>query len=237
MIKIKTFKTQSTRIFVLLLLSMLFLVVVTPAQAKTSYVSDELNVPMRSGASNGHRILKFLKSGTALTVLGASDDNKFVQVQLPQGKSGWIAAENLMDVPSGRARLVSVNAKLAKSKQDIKELKASIAELKAEVKSLNKEKALLQSERTNLSNSLDDIKITAANPLALSKKNKQLKKELDQVRSNEAMLEKDNQHLRSNESQEWFMIGGSVAMGSLILGLIITRINWRRKRSSWGDNF
>ena len=51
------------------------------------------------------------------------------------------------------------------------------------------------------------------------------------------MLDKDNQALRSNVAQEWFMIGGAVAMGSLILGLILTRINWRRKRDNWGDSF
>ena len=95
----------------------------------------------------------------------------------------------------------------------------------------------LQSERTNLSNSLEDLKITASNPLALSKKNKELKKELDKARDNEAMLEKDNQQLRSNVMQEWFMIGGAVSIGSLLFGIILTRINWRRKRSSWGDSF
>ncbi|MCK4833250.1 MAG: TIGR04211 family SH3 domain-containing protein, partial [Gammaproteobacteria bacterium] len=80
-----------------------------PAQAKTSYVSDELKVAMRSGASNGHRIVKFIRSGTALTVLGASDDDKFIEVEIAGGKTGWVAAENVMDIPSGRDRLVSVN--------------------------------------------------------------------------------------------------------------------------------
>ena len=88
-----------------------------------------------------------------------------------------------------------------------------------------------------MSNSLEDLKITAANPVALSKKNKQLKKELGKARANESMLDKDNQQLRSNVTQEWFVIGGAVSIGSLILGLIITRINWRKKRDSWGDSF
>jgi FtsZ-binding cell division protein ZapB len=66
-----------------------------------------------------------------------------------------------------------------------------------------------------LSNSLEDLKITAANPVALSKKNKQLKKELGKARANESMLDKDNQQLRSNVTQEWFVIGGAVSIGSL----------------------
>ncbi len=227
----------SVRYFVLSALAILVMTVTMPAQAKTSYVSDELKVPMRSGASNGHRIIKFLKSGTALTVLGASDDNAFVEIEVPGGKTGWVASGDLMDIPSGRDRLVSVNKKLNKLRQNNKDLKKSITELKTEIRRLKNEKGSLQSERTNLSNSLDDLKITAANPLALSRKNKQLRKDLSKAEDRAEMLDKDNQQLRSNVAQEWFMIGGAVSLGSLIVGLILTRINWRKKRDSWGDSF
>jgi len=234
-------RNQQSRVFNVLLLTVFVFSMALlsgPLQAKTvRYVSDELKVPMRSGATEGHRIIKFIRSGTALTILQTSDDGKYSQVELADGKSGWILNDHIMNLPSGRDRLVAANKKLSNSKQQMKALKSSIAELKAEIRQLKKEKGSLQNERTNLSNSLEDLKITAANPLSLSKKNKQLKKELDKVRQNESMLEKDNQQLRSNVAQEWFMIGGAVAIGSLILGLLLTRINWRRKRDSWGDSF
>jgi len=206
-------------------------------QAKTSYVSDELTVPLRTGPSNQYRIMKFLTSGTALKVIGTSDDGKYTNVEIGGDKSGWILTENLMDIPSGRDRLAAANKKFENSFQEIKDLKNTIAEMKAEIKTLKNENSSLQNERTNLTNSLDDLKITAANPLSLSKKNKELKKELDEAQANVDMLEKDNQQLRSNVMQEWFIIGGSFAIGSLLLGIILTRINWRRKRNSWGDSF
>lgn len=207
------------------------------AEAVTRYVSDELKIPLRSGASNQHRIIKFLISGTPVTVLETSEDGKFTHVELGNGKSGWVLSEDLQDIPSGRTRLVSVNKKLEKVREENKGLKKTIKELKTEVRELKKENKALQNESTNLSNAMEDLKITAANPLALAKKNKQLKKELDKVRKHERMLEDENQKLRSSQAQEWFMIGGGVAIGSLILGLIITRINWRRRRNSWGDSF
>lgn len=239
MIENKLFSNQtlSVRNFVLSVLVMLIVTISMPAHAKLSYVSDELKIPMRSGATEKHRILKFLKSGTPLTVIAASDDDKFVEVQTTDGKSGWVMAKDLMSIPSGRDRLAATKKKFANTSKTIDDLENTIAEMRSEIKQLKNEKGSLQSERTNLNNSLEDLKITAANPLALSKKNKTLKKELNQVRENEASLEKENQQLRSNVMQEWFMIGGSVSIGSLILGLLITRINWRRKRSSWGDSF
>jgi len=230
--QILSLRTLVSSVFLMLMVTLSM-----PVQAKTSYVSDQLQVAMRSGASDGHRIIKFLKSGTALTVLGASDDDKFIEVEIADGKTGWVAAKDVMPVPSGRDRLAAANKKFAKSAQLIKDLKSSIAELKAEIRKLKNKNAALQGESTNLSNSLDDLKITASNPLALSKKNKQLKKELDKAEANVKMLDADNQQLRSNVAQEWFIIGGAVSLGSLIVGLILTRINWKRKKNTWGDGF
>ncbi len=237
MIKNKVFNNR-VQLFSYLVLSGLILLSVLisePVFAKTVlYVSDELKIPLRSGASTKHRIIKFLRSGTALTVL--DDDDKFTEVETG-GKSGWVLTEDLMNVPSGRDRLAAAKKKFANADQVITELENKIAKLKGETRKLKSEKSSLQNERTNLSNSLDDLKITAANPLSLSKKNKQLKKDLDKAEDQAAMLDKDNQQLRSNVAQEWFMIGGAVSIGSLIVGLILTRINWRKKRNSWGDSF
>ena len=237
MIKNKVFCSSSQIVHLLILSAfILSLMVISPsAHAQTAYVSDQLKIPLRSGASNGHRIIKFLGSGTRLTVVDTDGD--FTEVEASGGKSGWVLTKDIMDIASGRDRLAVANKKLSKVRDENKDLKKSIAELKSEIRSLKKEKGSLQSERTNLSNSLDDLKITAANPLSLSKKNKQLKKELDNAEDRAEMLDKDNQQLRSNVAQEWFMIGGSVSLGSLIVGLILTRINWRRKKDSWGDSF
>lgn len=209
--------------------------VASPVYAETAYVSDQLKIPLRSGASSGHRIIKFLRSGTKLNV--TDTDGDYSEVEVSGGKTGWVLSKDLMDVPSGRDRLAVTSKKLAEVRAEMKEMKSENAKLKSEIRQLKNEKGDLMNERTNLSNSLEDLKITAANPVALSKKNKQLKKELEKANANVAMLDKDNQQLRSNVMQEWFVIGGAVSIGSLILGIILTRINWRRKRDSWGDSF
>lgn len=238
MIKSKVKNKQIPFVNFLILLSLVVSAILasSPVFAETAYVSDELKIPMRTGATNGHRIIKFLSSGTALTLLETSEDGKYTHVEVGD-KEGWVLTENLMDTPSGRDRLVDANKKLARSRQLVQSLKSSVDELKAEIKQLKAENSSLQNERTNLSNSLDDLKITAANPLALSRKNKELKRELEEARANVAMLDKDNQQLRSNVMQDWFIIGGAVSIGSLLLGIILTRINWRRKRDSWGGSF
>ena len=141
-----------------------------PVYAETAYVSDVLKIPLRSGASNGHRIVKFLRSGTALTVL--ETDGEFTRIEVA-GKSGWVLTKDIMDIPSGRDRLAATKKKFAKSDQVITALENKVAELESGVRQLKKEKGTLENKQTNLSNSLEDLKITAANPVALAKKNKQ----------------------------------------------------------------
>ena len=225
-------QTFSTIILAGAFLSGLF--IAGPVSAQTKYVSDELKVPVRSGASNQHRIIKFLESGAAVKVI--ETDEKYTHVELSDDKDGWILNTELMDVPSGRDRLVAANNKLEKVRAENKELKDTISDLRSQLKSAEGENSQLQNERTRLSNSIEDLKITAANPLALSRKNKDLQTELDQTRADAAALEKDNQKLRNNVMQEWFIIGAAVSIGSLILGIILTRIRWK-KRDSWGDSF
>ena len=126
--------------FVLSVLIVLVATLSLPAHAKTVYVSDELKIALRSGASNGHRIIKFLSSGTALTVLDTSEDGKFTEIETTDGKSGWVETDSLMDIRSGRDRLVSVNKKLTATRKENKDLKNTIGQLRSEIKQLKNEK-------------------------------------------------------------------------------------------------
>jgi SH3 domain protein len=209
-----------------------------PAVAESvAYISDKLSVPMRTGASNEHRIIKFLSSGAVMTVLEESEDGLYKQVEVRGGQSGWVLADNIMDAPGGRTLLAAASKKLSASNQRVKELAVANAELKSENTELKNDIRVLQNERTSLNDSIDVLKVAAANPMAVSKKNKQLKSELEAAHANETMLEEDNKQLRANVTQQWFIIGGGVSIGSLLLGIILTRINWSRKRDTWGDSF
>jgi len=43
---------------------------IASAQAETRYIVDQAKLPMRSGQSTGHSIVRMLPSGTAVEVLG-----------------------------------------------------------------------------------------------------------------------------------------------------------------------
>ena len=94
-----------SRSVALLLLPVLFLPLgYAPANAAEvggiRYVSDNLTVPLRSGPSNGHRILhRGLPSGTRLTVLGEDADAGFINIRTDRGTEGWIPTQYLVAEP------------------------------------------------------------------------------------------------------------------------------------------
>jgi SH3 domain protein len=206
----------------------------TQVVAETRYVSDELKVPMRSGASNKHRILRFLKSGTQLKVLETDDDSGFSKIALRDGKEGWVENGDMMSQPSARDRIVVANNKLSKSREAVKELKSTIAELKTENTNLKRKLNASDKQAKAVESDLAHLKKVTANPLALANKNKALEDELNTINRLNKQLEDENRALADASAQDWFIVGAAVSLGSLLFGLLITRIRWQKKRS-WGD--
>lgn len=200
-----------------------------------SYVSDELTIPMRSGTSDKHRIYRFLASGTALKVLEVSEDGNYSRVTDPEGKEGWVENSNLMSRRSARDRLVNANDKLDKSRAKVKELKKSINELQSENKNLSNQLAKSEKKVATLEGDIAYLKKATANPLALANRNKSLEGDINAVTKMNVQLKNENKNLSDQSTKEWFILGAAVSLGSLLFGLLITRIRWQKK-SSWGGS-
>ena len=219
----------------LLLLTSVFMLPAMQAWSETRYVSDELSIPMRTGASSKHRIVYFPKSGTPLTVKETSDDGNFVHVSSPGGKEGWVETQYLMKQASARNRIVSVSKKLEQSRAQVKELRKKLSEIESQNKELGTQVKTSQREIKSQESSMEKLKRISANPVALANKNKSLEVQLSKLTSSNAMLTEENEELTNESTQDWFILGAAVSLGSLLFGLLITRINWKRKRHSWGD--
>jgi SH3 domain protein len=206
------------------------------ASAETLYVSDELTIPIRSGATMQHRILGFLTSGTSLDVQETSDDGDYYRVNAA-GKEGWVKAEFAMKSPSARSQLPGLYKRIEALKADIGEGKSTIKDLNARIKQLEDDTRALEKNRDGLADSLDDLKQVAARPVAIAQHNKELEQNLNKVSNELTLVQAENEHLRDRNIKEWFMIGGGVSLASLFFGLIIPNFKWRRKRDSWGGGF
>lgn len=199
------------------------------------YVSDELTIPMRTGPTTSNKILKFLTSGTKVEVLEVSDDKNHTLIMLTgdESKSGWVETRSLMSQPSAREQLVAMNKNNEALKDKQTTLKTELSALQKKNAELQEAQSQLEKKYMDLQNTLARLRIDAAEPIRIADENEQLKQQLHHEQNKNTDLVKKNAFLEDQNIKQWFMIGAGVSMGSLILGLLITRIQWKR-RDSWG---
>ncbi|MEE9494384.1 MAG: TIGR04211 family SH3 domain-containing protein [Gammaproteobacteria bacterium] len=213
------------------LLILLFCLTGHASYAETLYVSDKLDIVMRTGKGNEFRIKRSLVSGTALEVLETTSDG-YTLVTTRKGTEGWVISRYLMKQPAARNRLDNVEQQLTRLQKENNELKKSLSEIRQQKGGIDEERSNLNQLNTQLGKELEDLKRTAGNAVNLDQENKHLQTNMVSYERQIQTLQQENVGLRDRTGRDWFMVGAGVIILGIIIGLIIPRIRWR-KRSSW----
>lgn len=190
------------------------LALVTPAHAETPasdarWVSDSLSTYVRSGPTDGHRIVGTLKSGQPLTLIGTQGN--YSQVRGQNGDVMWILSSDLQSVPGQNERLPELDAK--------------VAELTGQLKTIDDS---WKNRVQGMQETLDSRKQLVDE---LQARNKDLNEQLDQSQSNlrdaQARLGDENKQVM----MRYMVYGGSIAGAGLLVGLILPALTRGRKKS------
>jgi SH3 domain protein len=204
------------------------------AVAADNWVTDEFEVMMRTGKTNQKSIVRQLKSGTRVEVLDTDAEAGYTKVRVSSGAEGWVLSRYLRSTPTAKLRVPELEQRLARSETRQKELRRELDELKKERQELQRERSDLQSTNRSVQNQLERVTELSADTIQVDDQNRQLKQRLIDTERQIEELEQANGKLSSRADREWFLIGGVVLTVGLLLGLIIPRINLRKK-SSWSD--
>lgn len=218
----------------LILLALLSLAGTAGAQT-TRYVTDRLEVDMRSGQSTQHRIVSMLPSGTPVEVLEEDAASGWSRVRTSQGAEGWILTRFLDRQASARDRLARAERELATQRETVAELRQSLNTLSGEKSALERQVAQLTNTGRDQEQELARIRRTSASALALDEENRTLKEQLGRLERDHQMLQQQYEVLRDSNARDWVIVGAGIVLLGMVIGLIIPRIRWRRK-SSW-DRF
>jgi SH3 domain protein len=225
----KTMRTKK-----LLALACLTCLLTGHAMAETKYISDQLEVTLRSGKSTSHSIIRMLRSGTPVEVLDQDKDSGYTLVRA-QGKEGWVLTRYLMTRPVARDQLAEAQKKLAELELANRKMTTAMQALTQEKGSIEKDRSSMEENYRKTSQELAEIKRTASSALAIDSENKDLKSRLVALERNMQTLQQENESLKDRTARDWFMVGAGVLLLGILAGLIIPRIRWRKK-SSW-DTF
>lgn len=218
------------------LLSITLLCAATSLQAaEIRYITDVFEVTMRSGTSTSNSIVRLLSSGQAVTVLEHDVATQYSLVETDSGKQGYVLTRFLMEVPAAKQSLQELTTRHAQQQENLKQQIGEVAELK---NALEQEKADNDALKTTLRASekeLTEVRGAAQNTLNILEQNKRLQTVVDQLRQEKTELSDTNAELSDSTQIDWFVRGGAVSLIAFVIGLLVTRIRWRKKDDSWGS--
>lgn len=204
------------------------------AVAETRWVSDELEVLVRSGTSTQHAIVRVLKSGARVETLGDDPDSGYTRVRLPDGTEGWALSRYLDPQPIARDRLAAAQERVQSLESRVAELTAELQQLRSQRDAIGAEREGLGDEVSTLRSELDRIRRVSASALDLDQANRRLQTELASSEQDRAALRGQVAELKSAARRQWFLAGAGVLALGIVLGLVLPRLRFRR-RSRWGE--
>ncbi len=223
---------ENSTVLRLLPIALAFLAI--PVQAKDAYVTDQFEVTMRSGTSTSNSITAMLKSGDKVEVLEEDVATQYSLVRNERGKQGYVLTRFLVDQPSARDRLVSLNQRSEQQKSRIDELQMELDEYRSMKKSDTDQIASLQQELQQTQQALGQLQEDTSDTVRVIEQNKALNNRINLLEGEKATLTQENARLSDTTQMDWFMRGAGVALGAFLIGIIVTRIRWR-KQDSWGS--
>ena len=213
--------------FKALLLVYFFLATIASADSIV-YITDQVDIPIRSDKAFGNNIIRSLPSGTELSILQITDDNAWAQIKY-EDTVGWIIASYLSNDPPAREELKKLkrtyNANkllISKFQSEKDELEKQLVALKQENSDLVVQSSKSQAEKAHIEQIYQDaLKLEHENE-RLIQETLQLKTEL-QLAENNTLIERDT------SQRNWFIVGSLVLFFGMLIGYIVPGLLKRRR--------
>jgi SH3 domain protein len=210
--------------FKLLGLVLLFCLFSASVYGETMYVSDILKLTLRTGPSIENKIIAVIESGQMMEVIKFGDE--WSQVQLPNGKEGWVLSRYLTTSETHNIKLERLEAKHKNLMIQAAELLEENNRLEAENKRVSTEFNANQKQLVKIKADYEALKTEAAEFLTLKTNYERAASQLAEQTAKAKQLEEELSSLEMNTYIKWFLAGSGV----LIVGFLIGFSTKRQRR-------
>ncbi len=198
------------------------------------YVTDSLRLEARQGPSTDHRISHMLSSGTRVTVLEEDTETGYSRVALDDDSEVWILTRFLMDEPAARAQRAEAQENFIRERDNARDLASQLETMGQTAGEIEQSRSALAIDKKLLQTELAQIKQAAAGTLAIQARNQNLDKQLEAISMDLDAAKKRNRALKERSERDWFIAGAGVLLGGVLIGLVIPKLGWKRRRG-WGE--
>lgn len=201
--------------------------------AQTFFVTDDLKIPLRSGASRQHRIKTFLNSGTAVISTNNPDESsEWVEVRY-KDRRGWLQREHLKTTPTAQMQLAAAQERIKTLEAGDSTQKNALAEAQAQIAALEESLQRAQSNLTDTRAELADLQSLTADTIAVNARNTELTEKLSLLEVREQQLTMENHDLRNDQRRKGMLHGALAVIAGALLAVIIPRLTQKKQRSGW----
>ena len=191
------------------------------------YITDELDLPIRSDKNFGNNIIRLLPSGTELSLLQSTEDG-WAQIKFDD-TIGWIKSFYLSPDPSSREKLKKLTRSYNANKLLISKLSEEKESLEKQLQSLKEENTDLLVQSSKSQAEKEHIEQIYQDALKLEHENDKLTQEKLQLKAELQLSENNTQIQKDTSSRNWFIVGAIVLFFGMMIGFIVPNL-LKRKR-------
>jgi SH3 domain protein len=201
--------------------------IMTVQAQEQRYVEDTRAVPLREAAGLDQKTLLDLPTGIAVIVVQEQRETGWALVRTREGTEGWMPLRFLKREPGARYQVVNALRLLGQPDDGSVTLAAAIEQSRKELSDMAAARDALQAE-------LAELKQVSSNATQLDASNRELSEQVHVLKNRIGVLEADNQRLRDDSWQKWFINGvWATGIGGLLTLLLPRLIPRRKRRSEW----
>ena len=197
------------------------------AWAGNLYVSDTaLEAVLRNGPRTGNQVVSMVPAGTRVNLV--SEEDKWAEVTLEDGRTGWMLKKYLSEEPPWRIAAEKLAAENKALQTQMAQMRRGKQDLSDETARLKKDLETTQRELQSLRHEYETLKKGATEYLSLKSSFDQLTTDATQARERLTEVQQGYENLKSSTNVHWFLSGAGVLVFGWLLGLVMSRTKRRR---------
>ena len=197
------------------------------AYAETAYITEKLEVPVRSGESREYRIIRYLQAGAQVEMLQTYESG-YTKIRDERGREGFVLGRYLVDRAPSFVIAGRLEAEVAKQRETIKRLEQDIEALTAQNKSSNESIRLAKDQLAEKEVELKEFLATAGDSITLRNRLVALETERQVLLADNETLRAEKLAARDDSFKSWFALGAVTLAVGWFVGLLMPRV--RRSR-------
>ena len=197
------------------------------AFAETAYITEKLEVPVRSGESREYRIIRYLQAGAQVEMLQTYESG-YTKIRDERGREGFVLGRYLVDRAPSFVIAGRLEAEVAKQRETIKRLEQDIEALTAQNKSSNESVKMAKDQLAEKEVELKEFLATAGDSITLRNRLVALETERQVLLADNETLRAEKLAARDDSFKSWFALGAITLAVGWFVGLLMPRV--RRSR-------